>query len=176
MTASLAPFVPTDRSIVRKMLKLGNVHSSDVVFDLGCGDGRILFAAVNEFDAKRAVGYELRRDLYDQVHQEIRTHRLEERIAVLNENLLTANIAEATIITLYLTTSGNKQLQAKLLAEAMPGLRVISHTFPFPGWNYTRKEIVGWRSIYIYTIPLTIQKEQQPRSLFARLKKKSVLR
>jgi 16S rRNA A1518/A1519 N6-dimethyltransferase RsmA/KsgA/DIM1 with predicted DNA glycosylase/AP lyase activity len=150
------------------MLELSNVHDDDVVFDLGCGDGRILFTAVNEFDAKRAVGYELQRKLYDQVIQDIHTQQLEERIVVFNEDLLTANIAEATIITLYLTTLGNKKLQAKLLAETKPDLRIVSHNFPFSEWEYTRKETIEWHSIYIYTMPPTVHKKQKPRSLFAR--------
>ena len=153
MSNSLAPFVPTQNDIVKKMLELVQVNSDDVLFDLGCGDGRILFAAVKDFGAKKAIGYEIRKDLYDGVLQEIKKQNLEHRIVVFNDNLLNAKLTEATVITLYLTNSGNNELRQKLIEEAKPGTRIVSNSFDFTGWSYYKKEEIDWHTLYLYTIP-----------------------
>jgi len=80
MTVSLAPYVPSSEDVVTRMLEVAHVTRDDVVFDLGCGDGRILFAAVKNFHAKRAVGYELQDDLYDGIVDKIKAERLDRRI------------------------------------------------------------------------------------------------
>ena len=176
MARSIAPFVPTHREIVTKMLELAHVRSDDIVFDLGCGDGRILFTAVNDFGAKRVVGYELRKDLHEKLLQEIENQHLDGRITVFNDDLLNANISEASVITLYLTTTGNKRLQPKILEEAKPGTRIVSHSFDFAGWSYTKKEKkfsffpeVGWHILYLYTIPEAFTKKRKPRSFLSYL-------
>ena len=169
MAKFLAPFVPTHREIVTKMLELAQVRSNDVVFDLGCGDGRILFTAVNDFGAKRVVGYELRKDLHEKLLQEIENQHLDGRITVFNDDLLNANISEASVITLYLTTTGNKRLQPKILEEAKPGTRIVSHSFDFTGWSYTKKEKIDWHTLYLYTIPEAFTKKRKPRSFLSYL-------
>ena len=166
---SLAPFVPSPHEIVRKMLELAAVGSTDTVFDLGCGDGRILIAAVNDFGAKKAVGYEMREDLYKQAMQEIKKQGLETKISIVNNDVFTGNFSAATVITLYLTTSGNGKLKPKLADEANLGVRIVSHDFEITGWYPSRKENFYGHTIYLYTIPdaKTIQAEK--RSIFKRL-------
>ncbi len=88
MVTSLAPFVPSRPEVVKKMLKVANVGSEDVVFDLGCGDGRILIMAVNDFGAKKAIGYEMRRDLYQQTLNEIIKQDLADKISVIKDYII----------------------------------------------------------------------------------------
>lgn len=169
MTTSLAPFVPSQHTIVQRMLEIGQVDSNDVLFDLGCGDGRILIMAVKDFGAKKAVGYEMRKDLYENVLQEVKKQQLEDRIKVVNDDLLKADISEATIITLYLTTSGNDKLKPKLSGEAKAGTRVVSHDFDFNGWSYLKKEGFSGHTIYLYKLPDAFKEEKgkEPRSIFS---------
>ena len=86
------------------MLELAQVGSDDVVMDLGCGDGRILIMAVQDFGAKRAVGYELETHIVTLAAHNIRSQNLQDRITVIRDDLFNANIAEADVITVYLTT------------------------------------------------------------------------
>lgn len=167
MTVSLAPYVPSQPKVVTRMLELADVHEDDVVFDLGCGDGRIIIAAVKEFGAKKAVGYEMRRDLYKRNLEEIKSQDLEGRVKVYNDNVFNADLSEATIITLYLTTSGNNRLKPKLSEEAKAGTRIVSHDFDFTGWSYSKKENFGGHTIYLYTIPDCFRKSEKTRPFFS---------
>ena len=152
MTVSLAPYVPSSEDVVTRMLEVAHVNRDDVVFDLGCGDGRILFSAVKKFRAKRAVGYELQENLYQGVIEKITAERLEHRVQVFNEDALTADLSEATVVTLYLTTSGNSKLKPKLSA-AQPSTRIVSHDFRIEGWSNTSQEDFRGHTIYLYTLP-----------------------
>jgi hypothetical protein len=153
MTVSLAPFVPSQPDVVRRMLEVAKIEKGDTVYDLGCGDGRILISAVKDFGAKKAVGYEMRKDLYQRVLEDVKKQSLTDRITVVNEDLFNANLSEATIITLYLTTSGNSKLKPKITDEAKVGTRVVSHDFDMLGWSYSKKENYSGHTIFLYTIP-----------------------
>lgn len=167
MSISLAPYVPSQPDVVRRMLELAQVSKDDVVFDLGCGDGRILISAVKDFGAKKAVGYEMRRDLYQRNLEKIKNEDLEDRIKVINDDLFNADISEATIIALYLTTSGNNRLKPKISQEARAGTRVVSHDFDFTGWSYAKKESFGGHTIYLYRIPDCFKRRVNPQSIFS---------
>src|SRR3989304_2336366 len=101
---NLATGGPAPCEIVRQMLTLASVSPGDVVYDLGCGDGRVLISAVQEFGAARAVGYEVRQDLCDSARDAIRQRRLQHRIRIRNEDLMKADLSCASVVTLYLTT------------------------------------------------------------------------
>ncbi len=170
MPVSLAPYVPSSEEVVTRMLEVARVNRNDVVFDLGCGDGRILFSAVKKFRAKRAVGYEMQEDLYQGIVDKIQAERLEHRVQVFNEDALTADLSEATVVTLYLTTSGNSKLKPKLSA-AQPGMRIVSHDFRIEGWSHTRREDFRGHTIYLYTLPDSLNPPKESssrRSLFSR--------
>lgn len=157
LMTSLAPFVPSSLNVVRRMLSLAKTHSDDAVYDLGCGDGRVLFTAIHEFGAKTAVGYEINQHLIETIQQKIENEKLESRIIVHQQNLMHANISEATVIFLYLTAFGNDRLRTKLSAEAKPGTRVVSHYFTFTGWQYIKQEYYRGYTLNLYTIPEAFQ-------------------
>ena len=155
---SVAPYVPTPINVVRRMLNLAGVGPNDVVYDLGCGDGRILFMAVEEFGVKRAVGYDLNPDLYEPLKDKIVNRGLEGRIDVVNVNFFDVDISPASVVTMYLTTSGNTKLRPKLEKELRNGSRVVSHDFPVHEWVTVKREnpphyILGSHKIYLYFIP-----------------------
>jgi len=153
MVESLAPFFPSNPDIVRMMLRLAKTSKDDVVYDLGCGDGRILVMAVKEFGAKRAVGYEMRPELYREALNSVMQMGLGGRIVLYNEDLMRANLREATVITVYLTTDGNEKLRPKLLKDAGRGTRIVSHDFVFDKWNPTAVEEYNGHTLYLYTVP-----------------------
>jgi len=158
LPSSVAPYVPTPIQVVKRMLELAEAGEDDVVYDLGCGDGRILFTAVEEFGVKKAVGYELNSSMCESIMRRARERGLEGRIEVVNGNLFLADLREASIVTLYLTTSGNSKLRPKLEEELRPGSRVVSHDFPIRGWRtvkggYPDHYSYGTHRIYVYQIP-----------------------
>lgn len=154
---SLAPYVPTPSNVVRTMLELAEAGPGDVVYDLGCGDGRILIMAVEEFKVDRAVGYELNKQLVETALNNISSKKLEKRISVEMGNFLEADLSPATIVTLYLTTTGNAKLRPKFKEELKDGARIISHDFPILEWVTTIPDNtaikVGTHKIFMYRIP-----------------------
>lgn len=154
---SLAPFIPSSLNVVRRMLSLAKTRPDDVVYDLGCGDGRVLFMAIQEFGVKTAVGYELNQHLVETMQQKIENEKLESRVTVYQQDLMDANISNATVIVLYLTALGNDRLRTKLSTEAKPGTRVVSHYFTFTGWQYVKQDYYRGYTLNLYTIPEAFQ-------------------
>ncbi len=147
------PFVSTPEPVVRRMLKLARVKPGETVYDLGAGDGRILFIAAQEFGAK-AVGIEIRPHLVYEIERKIKEKRLEGRVRIIHGNFFEVDISEADVVTLYLLTSVNKKLKPKLQRELKPGTRIVSHDFEIPGWSPVKVEVIPdvWTThkIYLY--------------------------
>ena len=150
---SCAPYVSSDPEVVRRMLEIANVGADDLVYDLGCGDARILVASVKDFKAGGAVGYEIKDDVYATALSAIEKLNLQDRIKVVHEDLFNADISKATVITLYLTHSANERLRGKLEKEARSGTRIVSHDFKVPEWEPSFREEFGTHTIYLYQIP-----------------------
>ncbi|ADY00911.1 MAG: class I SAM-dependent methyltransferase [Vulcanisaeta sp.] len=150
------PFVPTPEIVVRRMLQLANVKRDEVLYDLGCGDGRIVIMAAREFGAQAAC-IEIRKDLYEQTLRRVKDLGLEDKIRVIYGNFFEENISEADVVTMYLLTSVNERIKPKLERELRPSTRVVSHDFEVPGWKPLIVEDLyeEWRShkIYLYKIP-----------------------
>jgi len=149
------PFVATPEHVARRMLEMAQVGPDDVVYDLGAGDGRILIMAAREFGA-RAVGIELRKDLYNQIERKIKEYGLDGRVRVIYGSFYEVDVSEASVVTLYLLTSVNEKLRPKLERELKPGTRVVSHDFEVPGWRPVRVEEIydSWTThkIYMYRV------------------------
>ena len=121
-----SPYIATPYRVVEKMLELAGVGSDDTVYDLGSGDGRIVIAAAEKFKA-RAVGVEIRSELWEQSSKEIIKRGLESRARIIHDDMFEVNLHPATVITLYQLTSVNNRLR--------PGARVVSSDFQIPGWT-----------------------------------------
>ena len=125
----------TPVDMIKEMLHRAQVSPDDVLYDLGCGDGRILLAAVAEFGARLAVGYEIREDLYEIAVNKVRESHLEDNIRILNSDLFTADISAASVITLYLGSETNEMLRPKLEKHVKADTRIVSYLFPINGWR-----------------------------------------
>ena len=95
------PYVPTSEETVKRMLEIAEVGPGDMAYDLGCGDGRIPIMAVEEFGAKGAVGYEIRKEIYKAALSRIEHRGLKGKIRLFNEDLFEADLSKATVVTLY---------------------------------------------------------------------------
>jgi len=132
------PYVPTPYPVVREMLRLAGAGSDDVVYDLGCGDGRILIVAVKEFNVKKAVGVEKDSDRVKEARRRISEEGISDRAVVIQGDFFEVDVSEATIVTLFLLTSVNEMLRPKLEKELRDGARVVSHEFRIPGWRHEK--------------------------------------
>jgi len=146
------PYVPTANNVVQSMLKLAGVKNTDVVYDLGCGDGRIVITAAREFGA-RGVCIDINPERIKEARENAQKAGVADRVRFVESDLFTADIKEATVVTLYLLTSVNERLRPKLLAELKPGTRVVSNTFGMGDWKPDKVEDTDGRKIMLWTVP-----------------------
>lgn len=146
-------YVPTNEEVVRGMLKLAGVTKDDVVYDLGCGDGRIPVIAARDFGA-RAVGIDIDPQRVAEANANVKQAGVGNRVQIRQDDLFQADIKEATVVTLYLLQSLNMKLRPKLLADLRPGTRIVSHAFDMGDqWKPEKTEEIGGTRIYLWTIP-----------------------
>jgi SAM-dependent methyltransferase len=136
------PFVPTTDEAVQAMLKLADVKVSDTVYDLGCGDGRIVIAAAKNFGA-RAVGIDIDPVRIREANENAKKAGVERRVKFIEEDLFKADFHEATVVTLFLLPQVNLQLKPKLLKDLKPGTRIVSNTFDMGDWKPEKEFTVG---------------------------------
>ena len=131
---SLAPYVPTPQEVVDRMLALAAVTKSDVVYDLGCGDGRIPISAARQYGA-RGVGVDIDPRRIEESKANARAAGVEHLVEFRLEDALTADVSPATVVTLYLLGSSNAKLRPLLTKQLRPGARIVSHAFSMgPTW------------------------------------------
>jgi precorrin-6B methylase 2 len=143
-----AGWEPTSRKKVRRMLEMTGVGPSDVVYDLGSGDGRVVLEAARTFHA-RAVGIEADplRVLISRLAVSI--FHLEGHVKVIWGNFFHADLREATVVTVFLSQGTNQKLKPKLMAELKPGTRVVSYVWTFDGWTPALQDAKNELSMYV---------------------------
>ena len=144
-------FAPTPPDVVDAMLRLAKVTSSDIVYDLGSGDGRIVIAAAKSFGA-RGVGIDIDPERTREAAANARTAGVADKVTFRTDDLFTADISPATVVTLYLSPSINGRLAAKLMKELKPGTRVVSHAFDLGSWKPQQRVTVSNRPIFLWTV------------------------
>jgi ubiquinone/menaquinone biosynthesis C-methylase UbiE len=128
------PYVPTTEPAVEAMLELAKVTKNDVVYDLGCGDGRIVITAAKKYGA-RGVGIDINPERIAEARANAKKAGVEHLVKFIEQDLFEADIHEASVVTLFLLSSVNLKLRPKLLAELKPGTRVVSNTFDMGDWK-----------------------------------------
>ena len=145
-------YVPTPPAIVDAMLELAAVTRTDVVYDLGAGDGRIVIAAAKKYGA-RGVGIEIDPALVKTATENAAAAGVADRVRFITQNLFATDLKEATVVTLYLLQSINERLRPKLVRELKPGARVVSHVFNMgPEWPPQRELTVNRSRLFLWTI------------------------
>ena len=139
------------------MLKLAGVTRDDVVFDLGSGDGRIVIIAAQTYGA-RGVGIEIDPKLVAISRQIARDAQVTDRVTFIEDDLFTADISAATVVTLYLSNSINRELEPKLRTQLRPGTRIVSHQFPIGRWapDKTLRAREDGTDLYLWIVPALI--------------------
>jgi len=153
----IAPFVATPLPVVKQMLTLAQLRPDEIIYDLGCGDGRVVIMAAQEFGA-RGVGVEMREDLVKQALSKVSELGLDGRVKIIQSDMFKVDLAQADVVTLYLTTSANDKVKPKLDSELKLGARVVSHDYEILGWrpvkvdNFCENPRLGYPShtIYVY--------------------------
>jgi len=136
------PYVPTTEEAVKAMLKLADVKSSDTVYDLGCGDGRIVIAAAKEYGA-HGVGIDINPERIQEAEGNAKKAGVEKLVRFEENDLFDADIHEATVVTLFLLNSVNLKLRPKLLKDLKPGTRIVSNTFDMGDWKPDKQFTLG---------------------------------
>jgi precorrin-6B methylase 2 len=150
---SLAPFVPTPQRVVERMLALAEVTSADVVYDIGCGDGRIVITAAKKYGA-HGVGID-----YDPVRireskENAKIAGVENLVKFIQQDAMTADYSPATVVTLYLLTTSNLKLRPILTKQLRPGSRIVSHAFSMGDWEPLKTDTFEDENSYNRTIYL----------------------
>jgi precorrin-6B methylase 2 len=152
---TLAPVYPTPETVVEQMLTIAQVRPGEAVYDLGCGDGRIVITAAQKFKA-RAVGIEIRREVYEHTLAKVASLGLSDQVRIVHGNVLRYDLSPADVVTLYLLTSSNERLKPILEKDLKPSARVVSHDFEIRGWkpvSVNHMVVDGHRhTIYLYRI------------------------
>ena len=145
-------YVPTPQPVVDAMLRMANVTAKDVVYDLGCGDGRIPVTAAQRFGAK-GIGIDIDPVRIREANENAKMAGVTDKVTFLNQDLFTSDFKNASVVTLYLLPSLNVKLMPKLKAELKPGTRIVSHAFDMgPDWPAEKTEQVEGKTIYYWTI------------------------
>lgn len=153
---NLAPYVTSPQPIVDRMLDMAAVKAGETVYDLGCGDGRILITAAQRFKAK-GVGVELSEKLVRSTMETVKRMNLQDQVKIIHGDLREVNLQPADVVTIYLETGTNDLLKPNLEKYLRPGARVVSHDFEVRGWKPTQVEKITaynrTHTIYVYTMP-----------------------
>jgi ribosomal protein L11 methylase PrmA len=131
---SLAPYVPTPQDVVDRMLTLAEVGPNDVVYDLGCGDGRIVITAAQKFGAT-GVGVDIDPDRIKESEANAKAAGVEGKVNFMQQDAMTVDVSPATVVTLYLLSSSNLKLRPMLTKQLRPGARIVSHAFTMGDWQ-----------------------------------------
>jgi SAM-dependent methyltransferase len=152
-------YVPTPENVVDEMLRLTGVTKDDVVYDLGCGDGRLVITAAKRLGA-RGVGIDIDPQRISESLDNARQAGVTDRVRFLEQDLFEADIHQATVVTLYLLPKLNVQLRPKLLRDLQPGTRVVSHDFDMAEWQPDQTVRVPGASrphaVYYWVIPADV--------------------
>lgn len=159
---NLAPYVNAPEHAIDKMLEMANLRPGETLYDLGCGDGRILIAAAEKYRVK-AVGIEISGHLAKAATEKVKKAGLQNQIKIVHGDFMQTDLRHADVVTLYLATTANQSLRPNLERYLHPNARVISYDYPIPGWKpIDTSETEGHHgdshTIYLYEVPNSMKK------------------
>jgi SAM-dependent methyltransferase len=152
---SLAPYVPTPDEVVERMLKLAQVTKDDTVYDLGCGDGRIVITAAKTYGAV-GVGVDIDPKRIAESKENAKKAGVEHLVEFRLQDAMTVDVSKATVVTLYLLSSSNAKLRPILTKQLRPGARIVSHAFSMGNWDPEKVDTFDdsrgfTRTLYLWT-------------------------
>lgn len=157
-----APYVPTPENVVAEMLRLGKVGKGDILYDLGCGDGRIVISAARRFGT-RGVGVDIDPKRIRESNENARQAGVSELVRFETGDLFKMDFKDATVVTLYLMPVVNLRLRPRLLQELRPGTRVVSHAFDMGDWRPDQQvDVDPKHRLYLWVVPAHLEGRWQP--------------
>ena len=162
-----APYIPTSEAVVDRMLELAGVGPDDVVYDLGCGDGRILVTAAKRYGC-RCFGFDINPDRVAEARENVKQNGVEQLVTIEQRDILTLDLSEATVVTMYLLPKLNAKLIPQL-DKLRPGARVISHAFEIEGIEPEKSELFRKKDgeletvLYRFVAPLKHRANANPK-------------
>jgi SAM-dependent methyltransferase len=148
-------FAPTPQKVVEAMLEMAGVNEKDVVYDLGCGDGRFVITAARTFGA-RGVGVDIDPQRVEESTRNAEEQGVSNRVRFIEDDFFETDIREATVVTLYLLSELNLKLRLKLLSELRPGSRVLSYAFDMGDWKPDKEARDQEDGLYYWVIPAKV--------------------
>ena len=149
------PYEPTTYGIAKEMLNMAGVTSKDLVYDLGCGDGRILIMAAKERGA-RGVGVDLDPERIRESNENAMVYGVSHLVRFYEQNLFDTDISQATVVMLYLYPEVNIKLRPKLLKELKPGTRIVSHSHTMGDWEDDATQRVEGHDLHFFVVPANV--------------------
>ncbi len=149
------PYEPTSYAIAEEMLLMADVRKDDLVYDLGCGDGRIVIMAAKQ-EGAQGVGVDLDPDRIRESIANARKAGVTDKVRFLNQDLFKTDFKDATVVMLYLWPEVNLRLRPRLLAELKPGTRVVSHSHTMGDWEPDARSQVSNHNLYLWIIPANV--------------------
>jgi SAM-dependent methyltransferase len=154
------PFVPTPPEVVDEMLRLADLRAGDTLYDLGCGDGRIVIAAAKR-SGIRAIGIDIDPVRITESNENAAKAGVAGKVRFIQQDLFEADFRDASVVTMYLLTSVNLRLRPKLLAELRPGTRLVSHSFDMGDWKPDKTNLVKTaysdrRTVHFWVVPANV--------------------
>lgn len=151
-------FVPTPQPVVDAMLRLASVQPGEMVYDLGCGDGRAVITAARDFQAK-GIGVDIDPQRISESRQNAQTAGVTDRVEFKQEDLFQMNFSDADVLFLYLLPTLNVRLRPRILDETKPGTRVVSHAFSMEEWEPDERTTVAGKTVYFWVVPAKVAGE-----------------
>lgn len=145
-------WVPTQPELIKAFFDLAPVSADDVVYDLGCGDGRLLITAVEQ-GAGRGVGIDIDPERISVARDAAKSKGLDEKISFIEGDIMEVNLSQASVITCYLFPTASAALRPKFEKELKSGTRIVMESFPVPGWKPVKTSDINSRGFYLYTMP-----------------------
>jgi SAM-dependent methyltransferase len=161
-TNKMAPSVGAPENAIETMLRAASLKPGETLYDLGCGDGRILIRAAKKYKIQ-AVGVEISSSLAEQAAEEVRKSNLQKRVKIIHGNFMNTDLSAANVVTIYLAPNANEALRPNLERELKPNTRVVSYDYPVDGWTpmntwNTLGHMGDTHTIYLYEVPNSIKK------------------
>ncbi len=153
------PYVPTRYEVVDEMLKMAYVKADDILYDLGCGDGRIVITAAERIGA-RGIGIDINPVRIEESIENAEKAKVTDKVKFIEQNLFEADISDATVVTLYLLRSVNIKLRPKLYSDLKPGTRIVSHNYDMGDWEADNSATVNTNgiehSVFFWVLPANV--------------------
>jgi 2-polyprenyl-3-methyl-5-hydroxy-6-metoxy-1,4-benzoquinol methylase len=144
-------YVPTPQEVVDEMLRLAKVGPNDVLYDLGCGDGRIVISAARL--GARGVGIDITPERIQESNENAKAAGVTDRVKFINSDFFKVDVSPATVVALYLLPVTMDKLLPKLKKELRPGTRIVSHNYQFSEWKPDQEQQLEGRILYLWTVP-----------------------